>query len=103
MKNVDYYIDQLDILKEYMGYWIEFKDKERVRFEAKIKSEMKSINECIAIVNTAFGDNDTEANISITRQNPFPFKGVIKTFDKLQDKAHKEVKQMIINSIRKFV
>ena len=35
------YIDQLDILKEYIKYWVEFKDKERVREENIPKNAVK--------------------------------------------------------------
>ena len=114
MIDTNYYLDQLDILKEYMYYWIEFKDKERVREENipkdAIKMEVsflisseqynnKNIRDGVDLNKVMKGDY---AEYVAEKQEPYLFKSVVKTFNSLEDRAHREAKQMIINSIRKF-
>lgn len=104
MQNIEIHLDQLDILSTYMKYWIEFKDKERVRLEKVLKKEMPSINECTKIVNFAFGDSDMETTVSVQRFKPLEFENITGTLNKLTYKIGAEkAKQSVINSIQKFV
>lgn len=89
MTDTNYYLDQLDILSEYMKYWIEFRDKERKEYEEKAVHEFTregGILETINAVNevcSVFGFGEIQSNI--IRQEPYPFCDVIKIFNNVQD------------------
>jgi len=113
------YLDQLDILSTYMKYWIEFKDKERVR-NSKLPKEATPVGITFLIdseqiegkrnlvplnLNKVMKGNYSE--YVLEEQKPYRFSDAIKTFNELKRPKYRNnkitPKQAIINSMQKFV